>query len=277
MVKCPQCGLDVPEVIPIGLDLRARVKALDPDYPLMEEVCRSCFSSLRKKMSSSGGMLMAEERAKEERKGKLWKSRTSLVKKGHTQMASHLYSEAAISYEKYLKLIEMCFGKPPGGVTPETLKEASKTQELTVIAGVYWDLVRIYDTSDQYGERQTQAANKLALFLPYTPIFPDIIRKATAFQKQARHPDIIRSFLIAARKKRTHCFIATSAFLAPAAPEVTFLRKFRDQNLKTNLWGRRFVKLYYAISPKIAGFLDKHSFLKPFVRAILRFVINCVS
>ncbi len=220
---------------------------------------------------------MAEERAKDDRKIKLWKSRTTLVRQGHNQMANKLYSEAAISYEKYLKLLEMVFECPKGQLTPQLLKEAAKTAELTVISGVYWDLVRVYDTSDQYGERQKHAAKQLGAFVPFTPIFPDILRKAVTFQRQARHPEVVKAFLVAANKKGGRCFIAGSAFLAPAAPEVLFLRDFRDQNLKTNFWGRRFILLYYRYSPRAACFLDKHEYTKPFVRAFLRFVIKCVS
>lgn len=277
MVKCPGCGLEVHEILPVDIDLRNRIKNLDPDYPLIDEICRSCISALRRRATSSGGMLLAQERAKEEHKTKLWRSRASLVKQGHNQMASQLFSEAAISYEKYLKVLEMVFDCEAGALSPQVLKEASKTTELTVIAGVYWDLVRVYDSSDQYGDRQKLAVKQLTAFIPYTPIYPEILKKATAFQKQARHPDIIRSFLTEARKGRGRCFVATAAFNAPAAPEVLFLRQFRDQKLKTHLWGRRFVRAYYASSPHIACFLDKHAYLKPFVRAFLRLLIKCVS
>ncbi len=277
MVKCPQCALDVSEIRPVEVDVRYRIKQLDANYPVPDEVCRSCMSTLRKKASGSGGLLMAQERAKDERKVKLWKSRTGLVKQGHTMMANHFYSEAAISYEKYLKLLEICFECPPGGLKPQILKEAAKTTELTVIAGVYWDLVRVYDTSDQYGDRQKLAAKQLSAFLPYTPIFADLIKKAAIFQRHAKHPEVIKSFLASARTKRARCFIATSAFEIPLSNEVQFLRQYRDEKLKNSFLGRKFVLYYYFISPSLACFLDKHACLKPFVRAILRIVIKCVS
>ncbi len=277
MVKCPQCGLEVNEVIPMDVDLRERIKELDPAFPLSDEVCRSCMSGLRRRAAKSGGVLLAQQRAKEERKIKLWKSRTSLVRQGHAQMAHQHFSEAAISYEKYLKLLEICFDCPPGGLKPELLKEAAKTAELTVICGVYWDLVRVYDSSKKYGDRQKLAARQLALFVPYTPIFPDILKRAKIFQRQARHPEVIKAFLNAANKKRARCFIATSAFSSSATPEILFLRHFRDQRLKSHTWGRRFVLIYYRFSPAVACFLDRHDYMKPFVRAVLRFVIKCVS
>ncbi len=277
MVKCSSCGIEVPQVIPIDMDLRERIKKMDPAFPLMDEICRGCMSDLRKKASGSGGVLLAQQRAKEDRKKKLWQARVSLVKKGHQLMANNLFSEAAVSYEKYIKLLEVVFDAPPGNLTPEALKEAARTAELTVIAGVYWDLIRIYDTSDKYGDRQKQAARQLSKFVPYTPILPDLMKKAQVFMRASRHPEIIKSFLVSAKKQRTRCFIATSAFEAPFAIEVQILRSFRDTKLKHSFWGRKFVYFYYQTAPIIACFLDKQAWLKPPVRALLRFVIKCVS
>lgn len=277
MIKCPQCGQEVQEVIPIDIELRNRIQEMNLDFPADQEICRACISMIRRKATTSGGLLMAQEKAKDDRKVKLWKSRTTLVRQGHNQMANKLYSEAAISYEKYLKLVEMVFDCPKGQLTPQMLKEAAKTTELTVISGVYWDLVRVYDTSDQYGDRQKHAAKQLGAFVPFTPIFPDIVRKALIFQRQARHPEVVKQFLVAANAKRSRCFVATSAFNSPVQDEVLILRQFRDHKLRPTPWGRWFIKRYYAYSPAIACFLDKHAYAKPFVRAILRLVIKCVT
>ncbi len=277
MTKCPHCGKEVQEVIPVDIELRTRIQEMNIDFPADKQVCRACISSIRRKATTSGGLLMAEEKAKDDRKVKLWKSRTNLLRQGHSQMANKLYSEAAISYEKYLKVVEMVFDCPKGQLTPQILKEAAKTAELTIISGVYWDLVRVYDTSDQYGDRQKHAAKQLGAFVPFTPIFPDIVRKAFTFQRQARHPEVIKQFLTSANAKRSRCFIATSAFNGPLEHEVLVLRQFRDLKLREYSWGRKFIKLYYAYSPNIACFLDKHAYVKPFVRALLRLVIKCVT
>lgn len=277
MVKCPQCGQEVQEVIPIDIELRNRIQEMNLEVAADQEICRACISNIRRKATTSGGLLMAQEKAKDDRKVKLWKSRTNFVRQGHSQMANKLYSEAAISYEKYLKLVEMVFECPKGQLTPQMLKEGAKTAELTVISGVYWDLVRVYDTSDQYGDRQKHAAKQLGAFVPFTPIFPDIVKKALIFQRQARHPEVVKQFLTAANAKRSRCFIATSAFNSPIQHEVLVLRQFRDHKLRHIPWGRKFIKVYYAHSPAFACFLDKHAYAKPFVRALLRLVIKCVT
>ena len=277
MAKCPQCSLDVPEIFPIDLDLRERLRKMDPSFPVGEEICKSCIVDLRKKTYGSGGMLLAQERAKDGRKKKLWQSRVALVKQGNALMGNKLYKEAAISYEKYLRLLELVFDCKPGMLSPESLKESAKTAELTVIAGVYWDLLRVYDSSDQFADRQKHAAIQLAKFINYTPVFPDIMKKAEVFLKHARHPDVVKNFINLAKKKRTRCFVATSAFEAPTSVEVQYLRFYRDQFLKNSYWGRKFIYFYYKISPALAYFLDRQTWLKPFVRAVLRFVIKCVS
>lgn len=277
MSTCPNCSLNVPEIYPVEAALRERIRKLDPGFDVKDQICKSCMNDLRKKAYGSGGMLLAQERASGERKKRLWQSRVSLVKKGHALMSNKLYSEAAVSYEKYLKVLELVFDCKPGHLTPESLKESAKTAELTIIVGAYWDLLRIYDASDQYSKRQKHAALQLAKFINYTPIYPDIMKKAAVYVKQAKHPEIVKTFISNAKKKRTRCFVATSAFEAPVSAEVQFLRIYRDQVLKNSFWGRKFTLFYYKVSPAIAAFLDHQKWLKPLVRAILRFVIKCVS
>lgn len=277
MVKCPSCSLSVPEVYPIDLALRERIKKMDPSYALNSEMCKTCMIDLRKKAFGSTGLVLAKERDSDNRKKRLWMSRVPLIKQGQILMSNKQYADAAASYEKYIRVLEMTFDCKPGTLTPESLKESAKTAELTVIVGAYWDLLRIYDTNDAELERQKSAAEQLAKFINYTPAYADILKKAEIFVKTARHPEIVRTFISNARKKRSRCFIATSAFEVPVSFEVQFLRIYRDQVLKQNFWGRKFVWFYYKISPKIAQFLDEQVWLKPFVRAALRFVIKRVS
>jgi len=221
---------------------------------------------------------MAQERAKEQHRLTLWKSRVQLIKKARMSMGQKLYSDAAVSYEKYLKILDIVFDVKKGErLKPELFKESARTTELTVVASVYWDLLRIYDSNEKYSDRMSTAAKQLAVFIQFTPIYPDIIRKAESFAKTAKNPGIVKQFLKMADKERPRCFIATSAFENPQAPEVVELRWFRDQTLKKSDWGRSFILHYYKHSPRIACLLDKQSWLKPAVRAALRVLVRCVS
>ena len=65
MISCPRCGLSVTELhVPEG-DLKMRVEATGEQLP--GQICAGCISDLKKFVAtSSGGVLMAQERAKEQ-------------------------------------------------------------------------------------------------------------------------------------------------------------------------------------------------------------------
>lgn len=277
MVVCPRCSLQVMDLHVVDGPLLQRLTELGESAA--SQVCMSCLTDLRRVASAgAGGVLMAQEKAKEQHRLQLWKSRVSLVKNGRTMMSQKMYSEAAVAYEKYIKILEIVFNVEKGAhLTPDHFKESARTEELTVVTSVYWDLLRIYDTSDKYGERQAVAGKQLALFVRYTPIFPDIIKKAEAFARQAKNPSAFKAFLKNASNERPRCFVATSAFESPLSTEVQLLRFFRDEKLKSFSIGRFLIRKYYKHSPRIAEFLDRNSYLKPAVRAFLRLLIKCVS
>ena len=65
------------------------------------------------------------------------------------------------------------------------------------------------------------------------------------------------------------CFIATAAFGYYSAPQVQWLRDFRDVHLKRYIGGRFFIKTYYALSPPLAEYVRQSTFLKSAVRVVL--------
>lgn len=225
-------------------------------------------------MSEGSSTILAQEKAREQRKLMLWKSRVNLIKKARQLMMGKAFSEAAVAYEKYLRVLEVVFDAQPGELTPEHFKDSARTQELTLVASVYWDLLRIYDTSEKYGERQALAAKKLAQFLKFTPIFPDIVRKAESFSRTARNPGAVRAFVKSATSTKTRCFIATAAFESEFAAPVMALQGWRDRFLIKYVWGLRFIQAYEKLSPPVAEFLDRHDWLKPAVRGTLMFVLK---
>lgn len=64
------------------------------------------------------------------------------------------------------------------------------------------------------------------------------------------------------------CFIATAAFGDYDAPEVVFLRKFRDESLSQSFLGRSFVRAYYKLSPTLAAAITKSILLRAIVRKL---------
>lgn len=73
------------------------------------------------------------------------------------------------------------------------------------------------------------------------------------------------------------CFVATATYQSEVAPEVLFLRKFRDLILRKTRLGRGFVRNYYAYSPYLAGVIYRFPFLRTPARCILNSVIGLLK
>ncbi|MBP3478934.1 MAG: hypothetical protein J6K03_05565 [Oscillospiraceae bacterium] len=53
------------------------------------------------------------------------------------------------------------------------------------------------------------------------------------------------------KTSRGGCYIATAVYGSYDCPEVWTLRRFRDDYLQKYIWGRLFIRVYYAVSPTI--------------------------
>lgn len=73
------------------------------------------------------------------------------------------------------------------------------------------------------------------------------------------------------------CYIATAVYGSYDAPETIVLRRFRDEQLLKNYFGRLFVKTYYSLSPPVARFLKDAKKLNYFVKLILNIIVKKLS
>ena len=270
--QCPRCGTKVDQLQSVPAGVRAKIEEAGQEA-VPPQVCANCFSQVVS-AGAKGSIIAAREKAKENHKLMLWKSRVGMIRKARALMNEKAFSDAAVTYEKYIRVLEVVFDAKPGELTPQHFKESARTSELTILVSAYWDLMRIYDTSGNYGDRMKQTSTKLALFLRFTPLYPDIMRKADAFLKTSKNPAVIKGFIKSASEAKGGCFIATSAFESAFAPEVFLLREWRDQVLQNSFAGRAFIRAYYTCSPPVARFLDKIPWLKPLIRAGLRKFID---
>lgn len=266
---CPRCGTQVQDFLRIDAGMRLRISEVLPDEKFPDEVCGNCFKDISQNISR-GAKLRADHQAKEQNKMIMWRSRVNFVKQGRIYMTRKAYSEAAVAFEKYIRVLEIVFDKKAGELTPETFKDSARTKEITVVASVLWDLVRIYDTSPRYGDRQKKAAQKLATFLQFSPLHGEILRKARQFESSAKNPSAIKEFIKLADKSAGRCFVATACFFNSEAEEVLILRAFRDQYMAKNFFGKGFIFFYETVSPPIATFIREHEIPRRLLRPPLR-------
>ena len=225
-------------------------------------------------MADKHSKLTPDEFFEQERKSQMWDMRMAYIHSGQKAMQEKNYGDAVVNFEKYLRTIELIFGAEPGQLSPKVFKENSRTSEMSIVAGVLWDLVRIYDTSPQYGDRQINCAEQLGQIAPLTPIYNDIVFQAQEFVKNSKNPQHVKIIFSAGKSSR--CFIATAAYSSPVHSDVMILRNYRDSVLKQSFLGRKFIYFYYRYSPKVACILDQHEYLKAPTRWALKLVIKCV-
>jgi hypothetical protein len=275
--KCPRCHKETQSLVAVDSGFRSRINLAGNAQTIPDRICGSCYQELGSTISQTG-MFSAKERMRESVKISLWKSRITLLRKARNLMKKKVYGEAALAYEKYIKILENIFEAKLEDLSPEKFKEKAATKELTVACSVFWDLIRIYDANDKYKQKQLIVAQKLGQFAPYTPMLVEMIKQAEAFKRRSRNADVIGKLLRQMANRRTRCFIATSAFnYNIEATEVVYLQNWRDDFLLKSFVGFYFVKLYYLISPILARALDQLSILKPLVRWVLRLLIFCIS
>lgn len=260
-------------LVPVDTAKRLALEATGQAEGLPNEVCPNCYNALAGSVSQ--GLKLRNERDEREKERMIaWKSRVNLIKNARGLMTQKAYSEAAVQYEKYLRVLELVYKTERGGLTPKIFNNSIRSKELTVIASVYWDLLRIYDTSPRYGERMQKSANKLAEFLPFSTILPDIMKRADQFAKSAKNPAVVKGFLKSMNSTRGPCFIATAAFAGePGAPELLLLRRFRDRHLRPTYAGRQIIWLYYKTSPAVARWIR----LTPRRRLWTRYILTKIT
>ena len=60
------------------------------------------------------------------------------------------------------------------------------------------------------------------------------------------------------------CYIATCVYGSYDAPEVLTLRRFRDEVLQRSVFGRAFIRCYYAVSPHLVKHFGQKKWFRNF-------------
>jgi tetratricopeptide (TPR) repeat protein len=66
------------------------------------------------------------------------------------------------------------------------------------------------------------------------------------------------------KKKKKGCYIATSVYGSYDCPQVWVLRRYRDYSLDKNIFGKLFIRIYYALSPTVVKLFGKKNWFNKF-------------
>ncbi len=200
----------------------------------------------------------AMEVAEKERRRKLLTYRLEIAHAGIVAYQKKNISEAIKNYQIYLKILEELKTVSPGGLHPTQFTEAVEKNELLMISGVYWDLVKLFDKAKSVAKKKEfrHYIEKYVLFskgMPFQHTAAESLRKHIASGKAQHTGDFKSAYRLLGGAK---CFIATSLIDLCAPETLPRLQHFRDESLQSSPLGRIAIRCYYACGPMLATILD---------------------
>src|SRR5665213_3615015 len=105
---CPRCGNLADSFMSIEAGMRLSIQEAGEAGTIPDTVCTSCYESLTSSVSQ-GMKLRMEQTMREKNKMMVWKNRVHLIKNARSLMNQKAYSEAAVQYEKYLRVLEVVY------------------------------------------------------------------------------------------------------------------------------------------------------------------------
>ncbi|MBI3544823.1 MAG: hypothetical protein HY075_16245 [Deltaproteobacteria bacterium] len=215
-------------------------------------ICEKCAS---KRFSSKVRKSIQEafDKQQQQAQRESWKRRIGIAKRAMALYEESKFPESLRTFREYIMILEKHHGVAPNGLTPALFDGTKEAGEILLIAGIYWDLSKIYDRMKGKTVEMRQALNKFYEFSadrPHLILASEAMRRYIASEKCV-HKEEFKSTHTILRSRLAKCFIAGAVF-GPASEEVETLRAFRDQALLSSVPGRALVATYYRVSPPIA-------------------------
>lgn len=192
-------------------------------------------------------------RAEEKRIADLMRMRMEVARKGISAYKDGRVTDAIKEYHSYLKILEESKNVAENGLTPNLFDKNKDVVELLLVAGIYWDLAKVYDKlRTQQRQKEFQIfLNKFILFskgMPYQETLAETMRKYVSTSKAVHRDQFKAAYKIIGKP---NCLVV-SALVDEVGEETLYrLRWYRDEVLLSHLVGRIFVSLYY----RVGGFL----------------------
>lgn len=198
-------------------------------------------------------------KAEEKRIADLMRMRMEVARKGITAYKDGRIPDAIKEYHAYLKILEDVKNVGEHGLAPSLFDTKKDVVELLLVAGIYWDLAKVYDklrTSSKKKEFQI-FLNKFILFtkgMPFQETLAETMRKYISTSKPV-HKDQFKSAYKVIGKP--NCLVASGLVEEIGEGTLQTLRQYRDFYLSKHTLGRGFISFYYFIGPLLRFFIEK--------------------
>jgi hypothetical protein len=279
---CSRCKKTVPSVSP--LDKGSKDKLAQKGHADLAEgqYCKVCLSYVMNEAFST----VLEKRVKieqDKRKSELWQSRIKFLKQGKNAFQSKNTIEAVKNYSSYLLVLEKVLDIGPGELSPDFFRTIRGEKEKSIVALVYFDLMRIYDKSEPSYNNFIKCIEKVRVFALSTKEGKGILKSIEHYLNysgEAVHKKELKKLYIELNKKikiKKKCFIATYIYQDYDCHEVRVLRYFRDNFLLRYKTTGVLVEIYYDLAPKLIPVLDRNRILKALTRIFLNVFIGLIE
>ena len=207
-------------------------------------------------------------------------NRLGLLRQAKDYTNKEDYVNATRYYNSYLNILAKYKRVEEKKLSPELFDNKKELSELLLISHTYWDLAKIYDRTPKLEKEFQFALDQFVNFtigfkyqVPNSGMIKRFIKKKRLIHKEA-FEKASQKIQIATKK----CFISTLCF-GEDSTETIFFRSWRDQ-IMSNFFGNLFVQIYYAVTPKAVGLIEKSKvtrklsllLLKPSLNAIYKFL-----
>ncbi len=208
-----------------------------------------------------------------------FKSRLSTLKKARTYMGKNEIPKAVKHYKEYLNAVANYYGINESSLSPTIFNKEDKstTAEMLLISHVYWDLAKSYDMAKSMNQESQRCLNQFVKFTAGHKFQHVNARMVNKFIKRRRAhnlPAFERAYSEIYVKPKG-CYIATACF-GDSHIKTRSLRIYKNKFISQSYLGKRFIDLYYFISPQLLSLISYHSLFRSTFNFFIRPAITCI-
>jgi hypothetical protein len=203
-----------------------------------------------------------------------FENRVTIAKFGKESFDSGDYANAVKKYTEYLEIqAEVLECKDIYSLSVDKFDPKSELTEMLMISHIYFELARIYEFHDEARKCLDRFVH-FSVNQPYQVVNSELIRKYVKKSRLRLMGDFQNSYQqIYIQSKK--CFIVTHCY-GETHKITQDYRSFKEWMLEYS-WGQLFVQKYYAYSPKLISWCEKHPQTSSFFILPIKFSLRLVA